>query len=99
MALQPAASVVLTDAPWCRLLHHALIAHALICGVTLIQAAAVHGAGWSNGDGDPTNGCETPLNTPQHCGSCAPCNLLHATADCVGSVCVIASCDAGEWWG
>jgi hypothetical protein len=47
--------------------------------------------------GPVSNGCETPLNTTDHCGSCTnSCSALpHATAGCMNAGCVISTCDAG----
>jgi hypothetical protein len=55
-------------------------------------------AGWDDCDGDPTNGCETPLNTLSDCGACGvSCSLAHATESCATGSCLIGMCDTG--WG
>jgi hypothetical protein len=53
-------------------------------------------AGSADCDGDPKNGCETPLNTQTDCASCGDaCLTDHGRAACEQSSCVIASCDPG----
>ena len=55
--------------------------------------------GWSDCDGDPSNGCE--VNTARaddNCGECGRvCQLPNATAVCRAGECVVGSCDGG--WG
>jgi hypothetical protein len=50
-----------------------------------------------NCDGNPANGCETPLNAPQHCGGCgvvcAPGNVVNA--DCLTGACDYTVCAGG----
>ena len=54
-------------------------------------------AGWSDCDGDPTNGCETPLNTTSNCGACGTvCALPGAAAACVAGMCAIDTCNSGR---
>ena len=50
-----------------------------------------------NCDGDPGNGCETPLDTVSDCGGCgASCDLANASEACAaGGVCVVTACDEG----
>jgi hypothetical protein len=51
--------------------------------------------GWGNCDGSDGNGCETQLNSMQHCGDCdTPCTRAHATATCSTGSCQIESCDS-----
>jgi hypothetical protein len=52
--------------------------------------------GFGDCDGDPTNGCETSLNTSvSNCGACGErCAPTHADGVCVEGVCT-AECDAG----
>jgi len=51
--------------------------------------------GWGDCDGSDGNGCETRLNTLQHCGACStPCTRAHATASCDTGSCQIESCDS-----
>lgn len=40
----------------------------------------------SNGNGNDEDGCESALNTPEHCGSCAN-HCYGATPRCVGRIC------------
>jgi hypothetical protein len=51
-------------------------------------------SGFGNCDGDPSNGCETPLDTVDNCRSCGnACVFANATAACGAAGCEIASCD------
>ncbi len=51
---------------------------------------------WGDCDGDPNDGCETPLDTLSDCGGCdSPCALPHADATCAGGSCAVAACDDG----
>jgi hypothetical protein len=53
-------------------------------------------SGWDDCDGDPRNGCEQPLNTADHCGTCdAGCGPAHATGSCQTGKCVISACAQG----
>ena len=63
-------------------------------GVCQLSACA---NGFDDCDGDPSNGCETPLNTLTDCGSCGtPCFINGAQdLNCAGGVCSAASCSAG----
>ncbi|PRW56566.1 Tryptophan synthase alpha chain [Chlorella sorokiniana] len=55
-------------------------------------------SGWGNCDGKDNTGCETPLNSSSHCGSCnAKCTLANAMPRCDRGTCRIASCLPG--WG
>jgi hypothetical protein len=60
-------------------------------------AIATCATGFSDCDGNPTNGCETSTGTdPANCGSCGHvCNLANATAGCSGGGCTVSSCNAG----
>lgn len=54
-------------------------------------------AGFDDCDGDPTNGCETPLNTLTDCGSCGTaCALPNATETCDTGTCEVLACSAGR---
>ncbi|MBN2496851.1 MAG: choice-of-anchor D domain-containing protein [Deltaproteobacteria bacterium] len=47
-------------------------------------------------DGDPTNGCETALDSLTHCGACYdPCDLPHASETCETGSCEIDVCEDG----
>jgi len=50
--------------------------------------------GYTDCDGDPSNGCEANLQQdPEHCGSCATsCAAESAETACVSGACVILSC-------
>lgn len=50
-------------------------------------------------DGNPSNGCETNLDTDVlHCGACGiACTAPQANMACVDGVCVITSCQAGYY--
>ena len=53
--------------------------------------------GFSDCDGDPSNGCEVDTRTStSHCGACgARCNPPNATAACTAGVCAVAACSDG----
>lgn len=52
--------------------------------------------GWSDCDGNPTNGCETSLNSLDNCGQCGNvCALDNATASCTNQECIVKTCAAG----
>lgn len=40
----------------------------------------------ADGTGNDADGCESPLNTPEHCGVCSR-NCQGATPNCVGGIC------------
>jgi hypothetical protein len=47
-------------------------------------------------NGDPDDGCETPINTTSDCGACGnSCSLANATEACSSQSCIVASCDPG----
>jgi hypothetical protein len=51
---------------------------------------------FGNCDGNPTNGCETPLNTLTDCGACGTiCDLPATNENCAGGTCVPGTCPAG----
>ena len=51
--------------------------------------------GWGDCDGSDGNGCETRLNTLQHCGACnTPCSRANASATCSTGSCLILSCNS-----
>ncbi len=54
--------------------------------------------GYTDCDGDPSNGCEVNLQTDvNHCGSCATkCNSDFAQAACQSGKCAIVSCETGH---
>jgi hypothetical protein len=53
-------------------------------------------AGYGNCDGNPDNGCETPLNTVSNCGTCGnACGYSHAAASCNAGTCAIGACNPG----
>ena len=54
-------------------------------------------AGFGDCDGDPSNGCETNLNTTAaSCGACGSrCALGNATAACSAGRCAVAACNTG----
>ena len=50
--------------------------------------------GWDDCDGNPNNGCETPLNTLTNCGACGDrCEIEHAEATCASRTCQFVDCD------
>eukprot|EP01113_Clastostelium_recurvatum_P040305 TRINITY_DN6259_c0_g1_i4.p1 TRINITY_DN6259_c0_g1~~TRINITY_DN6259_c0_g1_i4.p1 ORF type:complete len:1216 (-),score=131.62 TRINITY_DN6259_c0_g1_i4:53-3700(-) len=52
--------------------------------------------GYDNCDATDFNGCETQLNSLQHCGACnAPCARANAAATCSSGACAIVSCNSG----
>ncbi|MEZ4302193.1 MAG: DNRLRE domain-containing protein, partial [Polyangiaceae bacterium] len=47
-------------------------------------------------DGDPSNGCEAPLNAASSCGACGNvCDLPHATESCQTGTCQLVACESG----
>jgi N-acetylmuramoyl-L-alanine amidase len=64
-----------------------------VCGIAQCNS------GWSDCDGNATNGCEVNLSTSvTNCGSCGKvCSFSNASPSCVGGVCGIAQCNSG--WG
>jgi hypothetical protein len=47
-------------------------------------------------DQNEDNGCETTLDTPEHCGLCgAACRFSHAAGGCADGHCAVADCDEG----
>jgi hypothetical protein len=47
-------------------------------------------------DQNDDNGCETTLQTPEHCGLCdAACRFSHAASSCNDGHCALAACDDG----
>jgi hypothetical protein len=83
-------------------------AHCGACGVSCAELRREPGcadgvctgpcsAGYGDCDGDPDNGCETPLGaTLEHCGACSQsCASLHVQTDvCQGGAC-IGACEPG----
>lgn len=54
--------------------------------------------GWGDCDGTPGNGCETALDSVQHCAACGiPCVIQNAIGTCAGGSCQFARCADG--WG
>lgn len=73
----------------CGPLDHAVATCAT--GSCRVQSCA---AGYGDCDDEPSNGCETVLNTNQNCGACRKaCGLANATASCETSVCKITQCN------
>ncbi len=53
-------------------------------------------AGWGDCDGDPSNGCETQLDTNTNCGACGVgCNPSNGTGSCATGACTVVACSAG----
>jgi hypothetical protein len=54
-------------------------------------------ADYADCDGNPTNGCESSLNTdPKNCGGCANlCKDINGVTSCVAGKCKVTSCAAG----
>ncbi|MBA2661714.1 MAG: hypothetical protein H0U74_05425 [Bradymonadaceae bacterium] len=49
--------------------------------------------GYGDCDENPDNGCETKLDSLEHCGGCGSvCAPANATAQCTGGVCAIEQC-------
>ena len=80
------------------------------CGGCGVQCTNMHGStscnngscsptcapSWDDCDGDPNNGCETPLTTTTDCGSCGtPCAPTNATGDCSTGTCNLGMCTTG----
>ncbi len=80
------------------------------CGGCGIQCTNNHGSrscdqgtcspscdlGYASCNGDPTDGCETPLNTLTDCGACGQqCSLPHAQESCGSMTCQLVRCDPG----
>ncbi len=54
-------------------------------------------SGFANCDANPSNGCETNINTNvSNCGTCGNiCATANGTAGCTSGSCTVASCNAG----
>ena len=53
-------------------------------------------SGWSDCDGDPSNGCETNINTLNNCGSCgSSCELANGSESCAAGTCELTGCNTG----
>ncbi len=53
-------------------------------------------SGYGNCDGNPANGCETPLNTLTSCGGCGiSCGYSNAAASCATGTCSLGTCNTG----
>ncbi|NUO50297.1 MAG: hypothetical protein HOV80_15690, partial [Polyangiaceae bacterium] len=52
-------------------------------------------AGLGACDSDPSNGCETNIDTSnEHCGNCGqPCDPLNGSGQCAGGTCDLTGCD------
>jgi hypothetical protein len=60
------------------------------------QCQLVCVAGYGDCNGDPTDGCETPLNTTYACGACGKsCSPANAVGQCTGGVCGVLTCNGG----
>ncbi|APR82660.1 Hypothetical protein A7982_08009 [Minicystis rosea] len=69
-----------------------------VVAVCLSGACAVGAcdSGFANCDGDPSNGCETPLGTDADCAFCGnACSAANGMAGCSAGKCTIASCMLG----
>ena len=65
------------------------------CASGTCQLSSCNG-GFGNCDGNPSNGCETPLNTNSNCGVCGTaCFLSNAISSCTSGICSILSCNGG----
>lgn len=52
--------------------------------------------GYGDCDSDPTNGCESQLNTTTNCGACGnPCSPANSTGTCASGTCQIVTCNQG----
>ncbi|MBL8787002.1 MAG: hypothetical protein JNJ59_19005, partial [Deltaproteobacteria bacterium] len=65
-----------------------------VAGTCLLSQCS---SGRGNCDNNATNGCEQPLNTTLHCGSCGRvCQLANATPRCSSTgTCEVSSCSSG----
>ena len=73
---------------------------ALICnaGICTVPDGGIPECPDGTGDcnGDPVDGCETSLDSVDHCGGCGQvCQLPHAMESCAAQVCAIAGCEDG----
>jgi hypothetical protein len=50
--------------------------------------------GFGDCNSDPSDGCESPIDTVDHCGSCTPCSTNNCTPACVAGTCMI-ECNIG----
>jgi cohesin domain-containing protein len=68
-----------------------------LCSMGICQTVLTCPAGFGNCDGDPGNGCETPLNTLTNCGGCGNvCDQATSIgASCNGVTCSYAACMPG----
>lgn len=65
---------------------------ACVAGGCVPQCAA----GWSDCDGDPTNGCETDIQTLSNCGGCGvTCDLANGSESCSTGSCSLTGCNTG----
>lgn len=67
------------------------------CQAGACQSGGGCGQGFEDCDFDPSNGCETNVQTnPNHCGSCfTGCSVLNGTGACSNGMCGLGSCNAG----
>jgi len=75
-----------------------------VCSAGVGSAASCSGgvcgsdceAGLADCNGDPEDGCETPIDTLTNCGRCGnACSIPNATTACTSGSCVVASCNSG----
>ena len=65
------------------------------CSSGTCQISTCNG-GWGNCDSNPSNGCESPLNTLSNCGVCGTtCSLNNAVSSCSSGTCQLTSCNGG----
>ena len=68
-------------------------------GSTLCNKEAcvpVCNGGFGDCDGDPSNGCEAPLNTAANCGACGTlCEASNGMASCTTGTCEVTGCAPG----
>ena len=65
------------------------------CGSGTCQRVSCN-AGYGDCDGNPSNGCETQLNSLTHCGACGnTCSLANGTQTCDTGVCTLTGCNQG----
>jgi hypothetical protein len=76
--------------PPCNLLHATATCPSGTCQIASCEA------GWGDCDGNPASGCETRLDTPEHCGSCPHhCTNAHGNAACGAAGVCAPACSAG----
>jgi hypothetical protein len=74
-----------------------ILPHASVACSSGSCAIAKCDAGYSDCNGDPSDGCEVDLHTLTDCGACkSPCNFGAEQGNCSDGQCHVTNCDAGR---